>query len=435
MVVLAALSFSACGNESSSKGSSDLLRTALTADPSPLDPDTYYEAEGLAITTSVYEGLLRYENDSAKLIGSLAKSWDVSDGARTFTFKLLDGVKFSDGTPFDSAAAKASFQRRIDLKGGPSYMLADVQSMSTPDPSTFVVRLRKPSQVFLDYLASPYGPLITSPTAVEKHTVGNDHASKWFGSALRRDGAVRAQHRQAGLAVPTDGQPAYHGSKPHFKTVNFNVVPSMETQRLQVQGGQQDLVLQRLPYRDLVSLKKEGKVQVLAIKTLFKAGLWINPKSPVFGPADVRSALRAYLDNETLTKELYGDFGTVSTDVYPAGMLPEGAAPDKPEHDPGQTRPCPCSVQGPKGHGRLLLVVVSEPRACVEAADATRVARPESDPPRVSAFDPVQPPAGAKTATRHPRDGVQPGFGSAGHVRADLLVQGRARQPARLHGP
>ena len=180
--ILAALSFSACGSESSSKKGSDLLRTALTADPAPLDPDTYYEAEGLAITTSVYEGLLHYENDSPKIAGLLAESWDVSDGARTFTFKLRDGVKFSDGTKFDSAAAKASFQRRIDLKGGPSYMLADVESMSTPDPLTFVVHLRKPSQVFLDYLASPYGPLITSPTAVEKHAVGNDHAAKWFGS-------------------------------------------------------------------------------------------------------------------------------------------------------------------------------------------------------------------------------------------------------------
>jgi peptide/nickel transport system substrate-binding protein len=347
-VVVAGLSFSACGNESSTRKGSDLLRTALTADPAPLDPDTYYEAEGLAITTSVYEGLLRYEKDSPKIIGALAESWEVTDGSRTFTFKLLDGVKFSDGTPFDSAAAKASFQRRIDLEGGPSYMLADVQSMDTPDPSTFVVRLRKPSQVFLDYLASPYGPLMTSPTAVKEHAVGDDHASKWFGSHSAGTGPYQLSTVKRGSLYQLTANPHYHGSKPHFKTVNFNVVPSMETQRLQVQGGQQDLVLQRLPYRDLVSLKEEGKVQVLPIKTLFKAGLWINPKSPVFGPAGVRAALRAYLDNETITKELYGDFGTTSTDVYPAGMLPEGAAPDVPEHDPDQLAPALAPYKGRK---------------------------------------------------------------------------------------
>ena len=238
VLVLALLSFSACGGESSSSSKgSDLLRTGLTADPSPLDPDTYYEAEGLAITTSTYEGLLRYQSESPKIIGALAKSWDVTDGSRTFTFKLLDGAKFSDGTPFDSAAAKASFQRRIDLKGGPSYMLADVQSMSTPDPSTFVVRLRKPSQVFLDYLASPYGPLMTSPTAVKKHTVGKDHASKWLGSHSAGTGPYQLSLVKRGSLYQLTANPHYHGSKPHFKTVNFNVVPSVETQRLQVRAG------------------------------------------------------------------------------------------------------------------------------------------------------------------------------------------------------
>jgi peptide/nickel transport system substrate-binding protein len=345
LAVLATSSLAACGNESSKSGS-DLLRTALTADPAPLDPDTYYEAEGLAITTSVYEGLLRYENNSPKLMGSLAESWEVTDGSRTFTFKLRDGVKFSDGTPFDSAAAKASFQRRIDLEGGPSYMLADVKSMSTPDPSTFVVQLSKPSQVFLDYLASPYGPLMTSPTAVKKNAKGDDHASKWLASHSAGTGPYELTTVKRGSLYQLTANPHYHGSKPYFKTVNFNVVPSLETQRLQVQGGQQDLVLQRLARRDLESLQKDKNVQVKQFPVLFKAGVWINPKSPVFGPAEVRAALRANLDNEEITKELFGDFGTPSTEVYPASMLPE--AKDEPEHDPDQLAPALAPYKGQK---------------------------------------------------------------------------------------
>lgn len=344
MLVGAALSLAACGG--SSKADSSVLRTALTADPSPLDPDTYYEAEGLAITLSTYEGLLHYENNSSTIVGRLADSWKVSDGARTFTFKLRDGVKFSDGTPFDSAAAKASFQRRIDLKGGPSYMLADVQSMSTPDPLTFVVHLGKPSQVFLDYLASPYGPLMTSPTAVKEHTVGNDHAAKWFGSHSAGTGPYVLSTVNRGSLYQLTTNPHYYGAKPTFETVNFSVVPSMETQRLQVEGGQQDLILQRLSYRDYVSLKKEGKVQVVSLPVLFKASVWVNPASPVFGPANVRAALRAYLDNDAITKELYGEFGTPSKDVYPAGMLPDGAAPDVPVHDPSKLAPALAPYKG-----------------------------------------------------------------------------------------
>lgn len=339
LVILAALvvsfALAACGSSGSKSSSgSHTLRTALTADPSPLDPDSYYEAEGLAITTAVYEGLLTYGNDSPKIVPALATSWEVSDGARTFTFKLRKGVKFSDGTAFDSSAAKASFQRRIDLNAGPSYMLADVASMETPDPSTFVVHLKHPSSVFLDYLASPYGPLITSPTAVKQHTLGKkDHASKWFGSHSAGTGAYVLSKVQRGSLYQLTANKYYHGAKPYFTTVNFNVVP-IATQRLQVQGGQQDLILQRLPQRDLTELKGDSKVQVVNFKNLYKAAVWINPSSKVFGPAASRAALRAYLNNDTLTKQLYGEYGTTSTDVYPAGMLPPGAAPDKPQYDP-----------------------------------------------------------------------------------------------------
>ena len=106
-------------------------------------------------------------------------------------------------------------------------------------------------------------------------------------------------------------------------------------------------MLQRLPQRDLVSLKEAGKVQVLTLKTLFKAGVWINPKSPVFGPANVRAALRANLDNETITKELFGDFGRRRRRLsrrHAAGRR----RPDKPQHDPSQLAPALAPYKGRK---------------------------------------------------------------------------------------
>ncbi len=150
--------------------------------------------------TSAYQGLLQYAPSSTTIAPLLATKWDVSPDGLTYTFTLRDGVKFADGTPFDSAAAKASFQRRTDMAGGPAYMLADVKDMQTPDPHTFVVTLTKPVAPFLDYLASPYGPLMTSPTAVAQHASGNDHASAWLASHTAGTGpyelteAVPASH-------------------------------------------------------------------------------------------------------------------------------------------------------------------------------------------------------------------------------------------------
>jgi peptide/nickel transport system substrate-binding protein len=106
LVVFLAMVAWGCGEEESSDGSGasgdQTLRTAFSADPAPLDPDSYYEAEGLAITTSVYEGLLQYKPDSDELEGELATDWEVSEDGLTYTFTLRDDVTFSDGTPFNS---------------------------------------------------------------------------------------------------------------------------------------------------------------------------------------------------------------------------------------------------------------------------------------------------------------------------------------------
>ncbi len=192
VLLLAVPGCSGSNGPSDNATSTSAVRTPLMSDPPPLDPDVFYQPEGLLIMTSAYQGLLimtsayqgllRYAPESTKLEGLLATKWAVSPDGLTYTFTLRDGVKFSDGTPFDSAAAKASFQRRIDMAAGPYYMLADVKDMQTPDPLTFVVTLTKPVAPFLDYLASPYGPLMTSPTAVAEHAADGDHAAAWLAS-------------------------------------------------------------------------------------------------------------------------------------------------------------------------------------------------------------------------------------------------------------
>jgi len=98
------------GGSNSPTNDADLMskiRTPVMSDPPPLDPDTFYQPEGLLIMTSAYQGLLRYAPGSTKPEGLLAEKWAVSDDGLRYTFTLRDGVKFSDGTPFDSAAARS----------------------------------------------------------------------------------------------------------------------------------------------------------------------------------------------------------------------------------------------------------------------------------------------------------------------------------------
>ncbi|QZT64266.1 ABC transporter substrate-binding protein [Mycolicibacterium austroafricanum] len=317
-------------------GSSTVIRTPIIADPPPLDPDVYYQPDGLLIMTAAYEGLLRYANESTELEGLLATDWKVSEDGRTYTFTLRDGVTFADGTPFDSTAAKASFRRRIDMAAGPSYMLADVVDMQTPDPQTFVVTLGRPVAAFLHYLASPYGPLMTSPTAVSEHETGGDRASAWLASHTAGTGPYELTSVAPSSKYTLTANTNYWGEVPQITTVEIPVIADPAVQRLQLDNGQLDMVLHGLTKSDYDALSQGANTEVVHQKALVKALILVNPDSAVFSSPEARAALNEALDRDALTENVFGAQATPSTQYYPNGMLPDGAVPDQPALDPAK---------------------------------------------------------------------------------------------------
>ena len=117
LVAAVGLVLSACSSTSSTTGApsrpsvNGTLNLAYLADMSVPDPDVFYDIEGNTVILSVYQGLVDYKPDSTTIEPVLATSWDISPDGLTYTFHLRNGVTFQDGTPFNSAAVKASFQR------------------------------------------------------------------------------------------------------------------------------------------------------------------------------------------------------------------------------------------------------------------------------------------------------------------------------------
>ena len=64
-----------------------------------------YSPNQMYAQAMVYEPLVRYADDGS-LQPCLAESWEISEDGRVYTFHLREGVVFSDGEPWDAAAAK-----------------------------------------------------------------------------------------------------------------------------------------------------------------------------------------------------------------------------------------------------------------------------------------------------------------------------------------
>ena len=93
----------------------------------------------------------------------LAESWSGSEDGLTWTFKLREGLEWSDGEALTSADIKFSYDTIID-KGETSLLnrsprsvhFLSVESVTTPDDLTVVFNLSHPKAAILEVIGMPY---------------------------------------------------------------------------------------------------------------------------------------------------------------------------------------------------------------------------------------------------------------------------------------
>ncbi|WP_149825220.1 ABC transporter substrate-binding protein [Streptomyces tailanensis] len=165
-------------NESTAEGGT--VTYASTDTPESLDPGNMYYAYGFNFSRLYARPLMTFKPGAGEagneLVPDLAESAGTpSDGGKTWTYKIRQGVKFEDGTPVTTKDVKYAIERsnfaRDVLSLGPNYfqqMLDDpdkykgpyedksdkgIASIETPDDHTIVFKLNKAFAEF-DYLAS-----------------------------------------------------------------------------------------------------------------------------------------------------------------------------------------------------------------------------------------------------------------------------------------
>jgi peptide/nickel transport system substrate-binding protein len=120
------------------------------------------------LLNSVLDPLV-WEPEPGKFVPGLATSWDASPDVKTYTLKLRQGVTFHDGTPFNAAAVKASFDRIVDpsLKALKIGYLGPYDGTEVVDEQTVRVQFKEKFPLFLHYAATTALRPV-SPTALQK---------------------------------------------------------------------------------------------------------------------------------------------------------------------------------------------------------------------------------------------------------------------------
>lgn len=144
-----------------------------------LDPAAVTDGESFTVTKNVFDTLLDYGDDNTNVQAALATDWNVSEDGLTYTFELLENVKFHDGTDFNADAVVFNFDRWMNgkeagfyyyqsmfggFKGDDGHVIKDVIAT---DDFTVEITLNRPQAPFLQNIAmNPFA--IASPAAIEK---------------------------------------------------------------------------------------------------------------------------------------------------------------------------------------------------------------------------------------------------------------------------
>ncbi len=136
------------------------------------------------IKTIAYDGLIRYDLEEKRYIPNLAQSFEASPDAKEFTFRLREGLKWSDGQPFTSAdiqfwydSVATNPQLTPNL---PSWLRAGGAPVvvTSPDPLTVKFTFKEPNGLFLRNLASNSNIGDNAPIeGFPKHYLSKFHAA------------------------------------------------------------------------------------------------------------------------------------------------------------------------------------------------------------------------------------------------------------------
>jgi len=245
------------------------------------------------VWSQVYETLVRLDTD-LKIQPGLAESWETPDGGKTWIFHLRKGIKFHDGTPFNSTAvvfsySDKSFVRKVTLRTVDHVEALDEYSVK------FVSKRPTPVPLYMTHVAWP----IMSPTCVD----GKGEFVKPIGT-----GPFKFEKQIKDQEVVLVRNDDYWGEEPTLEKIIFKVIPEVGTRVMALETKEVDM-LTKVPEFEVARLELEPDIEVYRKLTTFTDFLQFNCEKEPFNDTKVRKAVAYAVDTEKLVKTVLEGVG------------------------------------------------------------------------------------------------------------------------------
>jgi len=268
-------------------------------------------------STPVLRSLLMRDETGA-LVPDLAESAEVVDPT-TVTATLRPNLRFSDGTPLDAAAVKATVERNIASNNSAGLQVADlalIESVTADSPTELTITMKQPAAAVAYALLAGVEFAPVSPATYAAAATGD-------GTTVVGAGPMMIESYTPNASVKMVRNPNYHDPDSvtlgGIEYVNSQPGPSMVNA---LRSGAIDYVVVTTDQSNGLTSGYEVDQHTMTAGMTFQ---WCMQEGQPLGNAQVRQAISYAIDREAYNEAIYAGRSEVAWDLWPESS---------PWHDP-----------------------------------------------------------------------------------------------------
>lgn len=293
------------------------LRFAVGSDAQCADPQQVGSNDTIYWARQLVDSLTDQDPETGEIVPWLAESWKVNDDASAYTFTLVEGATFSDGTTVDAEAAKANFDRAIELGGRAGLVrgyLDGYVGTEVEDDRTFTISFEGPNAQFLQATSTHSLGLLTPESAALSD---DERCAGVIGSGpFVLDNYVA--NESISLSVREDydwGSSLWgHSGRAYLDTIEVSIVPEAGVRIGSLTSGQVDLIGNIGP-QDEVAVTGTDIELLPRSNPGIPFGLRLNHENELFEDADVREAIAIAVNREEIVEVVHTSFANPASSV------------------------------------------------------------------------------------------------------------------------
>ena len=314
----------ASGDTTAAKGGT--LNVMVEVEVASLDPQVATDGTSFEVIADYTDGLKQMDKDG-KAVDALCADEKVSDDGLTYTFKIRDDAKWSNGDPVTADDLVFGWQRAVDPATASeySYMLSDIGQVKNAadiiagkkpvtdlgvtavDDKTLKVELNVPVSYFDSLLYFPtYYPVNRKfYSSLAAGTFGTSPSTVLSNGAFILD-----SYEPASLNFTLKKNPNYYDAdKISLDSLNYQVIKDPQQALMSYQNGDLDLV--KLSGDQVDQVKDDPELKVVGAGYLWY--ITMNGHDvPALDNTNMRLAITNAIDREAIVNDVVKD-GSVAT--------------------------------------------------------------------------------------------------------------------------